>query len=322
MMLSTKFALVNCLKMVYQQPRPYWLAKGLLKEETYCARDYGNPSGFALIAMAFAISVELDIVKNVLVKLPMPKGKDESDTVFYTGVKIGLGLLATTIPWALSYSVAYGRFDVRANTWNQLLYGMLLGYWFGITGFYAIFGPLTKHVRALNKDERPSDICFFATLATLLTASLIGIQIFIFYIVRGRQKVDPMWEENIGKYLGDYDQETYFLNASLKRFGLTFVGYGLYLGLLLNARIFKGRQGIHSLSKETTTKSFLVYLARLILTLVMVVPFIVVLSLSHQLSKTAWSQFAIDAVLVTVMGIVPTLFLDKVCLLLGLYSIE
>lgn len=118
-----------------------------------CAADFGNPSGYALVAMAFAVSVELDLIKNCLVKLPERLGKTENDTCLWTGFKMFLGLLVTAVPFALAYLIGYSRFEVRTNTWNQILFGMLLGFWFGVVGFYCVLGPIKAHGRRLHRAE-------------------------------------------------------------------------------------------------------------------------------------------------------------------------
>ena len=139
--------------MIYKEPRPYWIEQGLLKGEMICARDYGNPCGFALIAMGLAVTVELDLIKHFITKLPEEKGKTETDNCCWTGLKLFLGLMGALIPWALAYLVGYARFEGRANAWNQILYGMLIGFWSGIVGFYIMYDPLRVHTRSINRAE-------------------------------------------------------------------------------------------------------------------------------------------------------------------------
>lgn len=97
--------------------------------------------------MAFFVGVELDLIKNCLVKLPEKVGKTENDTCLWTGFKMLLGLLVVAIPFCVAYMIGYSRFEVRANAWNQILYGLLLGFWMGVVGFYCVFEPLKNHAR-------------------------------------------------------------------------------------------------------------------------------------------------------------------------------
>jgi len=135
-------------------------------------------------------------------------------------------------------------------------------------------------------------------------------------------KIDPLWVDNIRAYCPDYEESAFFLNGSIKRAALSFSGYGLYIGLLLNNHFFKGRQGLYSLSKESCINSFARYLGRLFLVVVMVAPWFALLYLSSMQVKNAWVDFLLDSLLILAMTITPTLFLDFLCLKLGLYSRE
>ena len=240
-MLSAKFTLINAMKMFYGEPRPYWIEKGLIGGEMSCAADFGNPSGFALLAMAFAVGVELDLIKNCLVKLPERVGSTENDTCMWTGFKMFLGLMATVIPFAIAYLVGFARFEVRTNTWNQILYGMLLGFWAGVVGFYCVLEPLKTHTRKINKAENTRSLCSYFTFATILMFVALAIQLTTYFVMDRYTKIDELWVENIRAYCPDYEESAFFLNGSIKRSALSFTGYGLYIGLLLNNHFFKGR---------------------------------------------------------------------------------
>ena len=67
---------------------------------------------------------------------------------------MGLSLLVTGIPWIAGYLVGYSRFEARANAWNQIMYGMLIGFWFGVFGFYVVFEPVHSHSRTVNRAEQ------------------------------------------------------------------------------------------------------------------------------------------------------------------------
>ena len=150
--LSAKFFLINCLKMIYLEARPYWVDKRLPPAELECAADYANPSGSALLITAFALNLALDIIANHLVQL-YPFALLKGSKAAWRCVTVILFLLTDAAAYALAYFVSASRFEVKANAWNQILYGMLLGVWFGCVGFFILFEPLRAHLRALHRAE-------------------------------------------------------------------------------------------------------------------------------------------------------------------------
>ena len=140
----------------------------------------------------------------------------------------------------------------------------------------------------------------------------------------GRAEVKPAWESNVKRYCGTaYSQQDYFLAATVKRMGVTVLGYGLYFGHLLSTRCFRGRQGIYSAPKEERCRNFFKYLGRLSIAVLMEAPFFALfLYTNWAVKKGHWLDFVLDALLIFAMASIPAFLLDIVCFKLGLYSRE
>ena len=62
--ISAKIVLINFLKMMYMEPRPYWHDHTISVYEKKCATSYGNPSGHAIIASTLAFIPFLDLIRH------------------------------------------------------------------------------------------------------------------------------------------------------------------------------------------------------------------------------------------------------------------
>ena len=225
--------------------------------------------------------------------------------------------------YALAYFGAMARFEVRANTWNQIVYGMLLGGWCACTATWFVFEPLRRHVRAINKNEQMRSLWYYFGVATGFLFLAIATQLII-YLVLLPNETDltnkGLWNHNIKNYCRDYNNQTYYLKASVKDMAPTFFGYGLYLGLLLNTYYYKGRQDIYSGPGDNSCFHCCKYLGRLILTLLLVAPYALVLLFLAFFQPTAWVHFTVSSIVITLMAATPTLWLDQCSAKCGLYS--
>ena len=136
-----------------------------------------------------------------------------------------------------------------------------------------------------------------------------------------REKVDPAWSLHITKYCKDYSESDYFLRASAKQASYSFLGYGLYLGLLMNAYYFKGRARLSSGSRNCCTQ-LMKYIGRLFFTVMLTAPWIAILIYTSYMELNMWINFGVNAVFIIILTATPTLFLDNLCGRLGLYSFK
>ena len=66
-------------------------------------------------------------------------------------------------------------------------------------------------------------------------ASLLAVQFILYFVMSAYEEVKPLWKETITEYCpGQYHETAFFMNGSLRRIALSFTGYGLYIGLLIN----------------------------------------------------------------------------------------
>ena len=79
---------------------------------------------------------------------------------------------------------------------------------------------------------------------------------------------------------------------------------------------------MYSPSQLNKCHNFLRYCAKLTCVIVIVAPFFFLLAFNGSYPKNAWIDFFVDSLLIMGMTILPTVFLDPFCLLVGLYSRE
>jgi membrane-associated phospholipid phosphatase len=111
--------LIGFLKMVYLQPRPYWLNKEITPY--LCEGGWGNPSGHAINCTAFYLTVWRLIFSAEEYKK-------------YPNVK-HIGLVLTLIFLTLIY---FSRLLLGQHTINQIIFGALIGLGIYYTMFYII----------------------------------------------------------------------------------------------------------------------------------------------------------------------------------------
>lgn len=123
---------------------------------------------------------------------------------------------------------------------------MLLGIWFGCLGHFVVFEPLRTHVRAINKGEATSKsyCCYFAVASAMLAGAIVA-QVVCYVVAAERYKHNEAWMTNIRNNCpADFHPNT-ILHGSIRYMAFTFIGYGVYLGTLLNSSCCGGRKDIH-----------------------------------------------------------------------------
>jgi len=108
------FYIDNILKLLYQDPRPYFINTNIIPYKT--DSDYGNPSGHSLASTVFYLAL-LNFCKN---------------TKFFKNNRHLYYLFSLFVIISL-FMLFFSRFILGVHAINQLLFGMLIG-----LGFYFI----------------------------------------------------------------------------------------------------------------------------------------------------------------------------------------
>lgn len=112
-MLSAKFAAINCLKLIYMAPRPYFEIEGLKKAGVLCSSGFGNPSGVSVLTTAFTLALVLDFVRHFLAPWSPCAGEFGS-----ARLKELLGALMNVVPYLICFEICKLRFEHMQNKWD------------------------------------------------------------------------------------------------------------------------------------------------------------------------------------------------------------
>ena len=97
-------------------------------------------------------------------------------------VKGLLGFLSMTVAILYFIGLGYSRIALNVHTWNQIIYGWLVGLWVAFTCEFTFREALENNVRALNKNEAFFSLRKNMGIATGLVILGLAAQI-ITYIV-------------------------------------------------------------------------------------------------------------------------------------------
>ena len=98
----------NVLKIIYNNPRPYWVSTAISSEN--CEGGYGNPSGHAFSSSCVYLTI----------------WHITSDNEFFTK-RYWLRVIYLGITLILIFLIMFSRLYLGVHSLNQLLYGFLLG---------------------------------------------------------------------------------------------------------------------------------------------------------------------------------------------------
>ena len=111
------FCLHNLLKLIYRDPRPFWINTNLYKGS--CETSYGNPSGHCINSIFFFLSFSyyicmLDKIKNKLIYKVI---------IYFISIFI-------------SVLIAFSRLVLGVHTLDQVFYGITIGIWLFLISTY------------------------------------------------------------------------------------------------------------------------------------------------------------------------------------------
>jgi len=158
--------LTNLLKMIYQNPRPYWRSDIL---DIVCNSGYGNPSGHSLVSLSFFL-VFSHIVTNFDYFRKYKKGNIFRIVIFSFCI-------------ILAALVIISRVLLSAHSINQIIYGSLLGMGIYFIEIYIISYHTYRSEEFINHIVRKNVVIIYFIIYVLLIVLL-----FIIYFSIGDDK--------------------------------------------------------------------------------------------------------------------------------------
>jgi len=168
--LSAKVVIVNAGKMLYREPRPFWTDVTIPMKELDCSSEYGNPSGHSLSAAGLALIPALDIIQHAVYGSNLSKA-----------VKIMLGVLTIVIAIIYAWTMGYSRVVVGVHSWNQIIYGWLLGVWVSLALHFAVWPWLKTHATSLTQNKQKRSLWLYLLVSTAIFLGLLALQLGIYF---------------------------------------------------------------------------------------------------------------------------------------------
>ena len=231
------------LKIIYQSPRPLWMSESI--HSLYCEKGYGNPSGHAMGSTIIALALyEVVVGQNRLFK---------NKNLWK------MGFFIFTLLLILFISVS--RVILGVHSINQIVYGVLLGFFFYFVFTYYVFN------NNLNRIGKEEDYNFFDVLLytsndrkdkTTYTGLFIftGITlafnitcVILFLTLRNPEK-DANYILKIDEHCPNLNKPQRLLPKCLLHTFLTFSLLGMYLGLVLHNKYFAEDESREGFLKE------------------------------------------------------------------------
>ena len=226
----------NLLKIIYSNPRPFWIVPSIKKE---CMGGFGNPSGHSFSSFSIYLSLW-----NIIIERP-----------FFENKKV-LKIILFIIFFLFSFLIALSRIFLSVHSINQVLFGSLLG-----IGLYFYF----FHIIQLHKFNGKE---FFKYITGKLEIIIHTVKFIIYLIILflvyffrkyNSNKYDNILHENcpdIPLYK-KFKNEGFFLGLAI--FFLIGAHYGLFFFIkkIKVERPFKDEE-INNWTKENHLKIILI----------------------------------------------------------------
>lgn len=222
----------SIMKIWYGNPRPFWKAEELYKDE--CDGGFGNPSGHSYISMVIYLSLCHYIIQSTI----RFKISSIAKIVLYFLFSIWIGL------------VMFSRIVLGVHSINQIIYGGCLGIWQFLVVliiFKADEMPL-KYYRKLLKEKK------YIIINVSIIIIMIIIAIFSSLIFNRNYNYDELNEE-LNKHCSHLPPHRRFNKDGLFGSSLIIMLLGIYLGQftfwnIIDKRYKKNSNGGVALSSE------------------------------------------------------------------------
>ena len=202
--------LYNLLKLIYSQPRPFWVNDALFNNK--CSTNYGNPSGHSLTTTSTYLSLWYILTDYAYFKKPLGKL-----------IRISLLLLLQVLCITLMLCEIFNGI----HAFNQTIFGYILGICVFILFYYVLQIQYYENTSFFEKYKKHYIIILSGFICC------IGILIGCFYLCG--DKVDEQYVNVIKNKCNDeYVNKKYklFRNDGLYSGSSVFGLFGIYCGYL------------------------------------------------------------------------------------------
>ena len=215
--------IMNTTKMLYKHDRPMWVNPDVSSSAiTKCSSNYGNPSGHSMTASALAFTVLCDVLESV--SNYQSRRKQTCLIVIYT-----------VLAFVYSMLMAFSRVVIAIHSWNQIIYGWLLGVWIAL--FLHIFlkerlGTFVKsEMEGKTKTKGVEHIAWgIIGLVMTILLQLLAWRLAETYSIKTEEEIEERLA-NIREICPDFDKPIGNLK-SFKDIGLAVVFWGGLLGVI------------------------------------------------------------------------------------------
>ena len=199
----------DIMKLLYGDPRPFWINSILFKGK--CETSYGNPNGHCMTAFYFFLSLSYYICM-------LDKFK-QNNTLKIIAYLVGILVAALT---------AFSRLALGVHSLDQVLYGSLIGIWvFGIFSFvFKVYDmPLIYYLRFF-KDRKYFN--FF-----LLFLSILFILPIVIYFLVDVDTDFKRYETVMNKKCPGIEKYKFYSHSCMAESLILLLILGIYLGQYL-----------------------------------------------------------------------------------------
>lgn len=242
----------NLLKIIYSNPRPFWINNKL---KTSCETGFGNPSGHAFTSSAIYLSFWNCVTDFEFFK----KGKK--------GIATRIGLLLFFI--GLIIAIVLSRLYLAVHSINQIIHGSLLG-----LGVYLVYFVVLDIFHSENFPE------FITNKISIIIHSCIFFVLFIVALLCYlfiESNVTSMYKEMLQNLCPEIKLYHYFYDEGFYAMLILMFLVGLHYGMLILFKYvnshYPGKESvIVNWWKHATVPKFLIRI-------VLIIPFLLTLLL-------------------------------------------
>ena len=207
----------NLMKLIYADPRPFWVKTNISVFK--CEIDYGNPSGHAVCAFSFYMTLFQFIYDKYL------NNKQLLYKISYWITVLSFLLL-----------ILISRLAVGVHSINQVFYGTLVGFAIYVIYYFLLDIHLYKSEEFLGKFQQGNYYTLWYIL-TYLAGVVNAVMVFYIQIYDNRK-----WEANLKKMCPKISEIMKFQNFDL---GLTIVIFAC-IGMISGIFILMGILNLRS----------------------------------------------------------------------------
>ena len=252
----------NLLKIIYNNPRPFWLKKDLF---TSCETGFGNPSGHAFSSSAVYLSFWYMVT--------------DFDTFKKTKKGIIFRIFLLVFFLLLIFTILLSRLYLGVHSINQIIYGSLLGT--GVYAFYFFVLDLYTNDKFVEFIINKINIIFHSILFTVFF--IVGL---VCYLAINRE--NNYYKEVLMSICPDtklyrfFEDEGFY--AMLVLFFLIGIHYGYLVLFIIMKKYYPGKEK-HVINwwKNDTIPKFLLRILMLIPFLLGMILFLVVPTSNYDL---------------------------------------